>query len=159
MGAVGSCGHRDGRGLGLEEAVPAEHGVDEGEQLSHEGDEGDLLLGVVAQALAGGLEPAMAARRGGGGHVEQLARMGEAAATAGSLKAAELVVEGSDAEQGGGLAARRTPVPGCGNGVRQLRPGKSTVQSWTGMGSPPHYHQRKSLLGGVKQIEARPNDA
>ena len=57
-----------GTGPGLLGAVVVEQGVNEGEELAYDGDEGHLLLLVaVAEALVEGLGPGIAALGGGAG--------------------------------------------------------------------------------------------
>ena len=92
---------------GLPEAVFAEEGVEQAGEAAHDGDERDLVrLAVGGEALVAGLGGRLEAAGGQGGHVEQVARLGAAAADgAAAAVLAGIAVEGGEAEQGGGLAA------------------------------------------------------
>ena len=114
-GAVGSspsvcsCGGLEFAGgrLGLPEAILAEQSVEQADELTHDGDEGDLVrLAAGREAFVAGLGGGFAADRRHRGHVEQAAGMC-AAATDGASAAmlSGVAVEGGEAEQRGGLAA------------------------------------------------------
>ena len=97
-----------GRG-GLPEAVLAQEGVEQAGESAHDGNEGDLVrLAAGDEALVAGLGGRFPAHRGQGCHVEQMARLGAAAAD-GAVAAvlSGVAVEGGEAEQGGGLAAAK----------------------------------------------------
>ena len=103
-----SCEHLPGGRLRLPQAVVAQQGVSQHHELAHDGHERHLvLLGLdrgepVVEGLAGGV----AADRGGGGHEQHVAGMLPTAVDAAAAAAAAGVRgEGSEADQGGGLAA------------------------------------------------------
>ena len=104
-----SCGGPQCAGgrLGLPEAILAEQGVEQADELAHDGDEGDLVrLAAGEESFVEGLGRGFATDRGQGRHVEQVARLGAAAADgAAAAVLAGVAVEGSEAEQGSGLAA------------------------------------------------------
>ena len=65
----------------LPEAVLCDEGVGEDDELSHDGDEGDLgLFSCGAELVIDGLEVWIAARGGKGGHVEGAAQLRASAA-------------------------------------------------------------------------------
>ena len=104
-----SCGGLQfvGGRLGLPEAILAEQGVEQADKLAHDGDEGDLgRLAAGEESFVEGLGRGFATDRGQGRHVEQVARLGAAAADGATAAVlAGVAVEGSEAEQGSGLAA------------------------------------------------------
>ena len=104
--SVRSCGGLQWAGgrLGLPEAILAEQGIEQADELAHDGDEDDLVrLAAGREAFVKGLGGGFAADRGEGGHVQQLARMGAAAANgAAAAVLSGVAVEGGEAEEGGG---------------------------------------------------------
>ena len=92
--------------LGLPSVVLAQEGVEQAGEPAHDSDEGDLvLLAGGGEAFVAGLGGRFAADRGQGGHVEQLAGLGAAAADAAATAVLSgVAVEGGDAEQRSGLA-------------------------------------------------------
>jgi hypothetical protein len=87
--------------------LPREHEVCGFDELSHDGDDGDLgRFSGVAQALGEGFEARVEALGGDGGQVEHVARASPSAADEGlALPLSRLSIEGRYAEQGGGLPA------------------------------------------------------
>ena len=90
----------------------SDHGVEDDDELSHAGDEGDLCrLSLGPEALVAGLENRVAARgRPDDGHEEQVAQLAPAALDeASSPMLATVVIVGRDTDQGGsGLVADQT---------------------------------------------------
>ena len=103
--------------LGLPGAVLAQEGVEQAGEPAHDSDEGDLvLLAGGGEALVAGLGGRFAADRGQGGHVEQLAGLGAAAADAAATAVLSgVAVEGGDAEERSGLAAAEGAELGHGS--------------------------------------------
>ena len=104
-----SCGGLQCAGgrLGLPETILAEQGVEQADELAHDGDEGDLgRLAAGEESFVEGLGRGFATDCGQGRHGEQVARLGAAAADgAAAAVLAGVAVEGSEAEEGSGLAA------------------------------------------------------
>ena len=77
------------------------------DELSHDGDDGDLgRLSIGQEALCEGLQGGIGSFGGEGGQVEQAARAAPAAGDeAGAAMLAAVAVEGGDPDQGGGLSA------------------------------------------------------
>ena len=98
---------RGGRGR-LPEAVGAEEGVGEGDELAHDGDEGHHgQLAALAEALVEGRQGRVAADRGERGHVGDATRLGAPAADmAAAFMRAAVTRAGSHPEQGPGRRAR-----------------------------------------------------
>ena len=75
----GSCERLAGGRLRLPGAVVPQQGVDEGEELARDGDEGHLALPALGnQAVVQGLAGGVAADGCASGHVQQVAGMGAA---------------------------------------------------------------------------------
>ena len=82
-------------------------GVEQARQSAHDRDQGNFVrLAASSEALVTGLGGRLPADGNHGRHVEQVARLGLPAADVHAATVlAGVPVEGSDAEQGGGLAA------------------------------------------------------
>src|SRR4051812_17436341 len=92
------------------ELVPLEvlpdHSVKKDQELTHAGDDGDLLdFSGFKQAIAEGFDYRVPAHGGDGGHVQDIADvLSSALNDAFSLEASGIAVHGRDADQGGDLA-------------------------------------------------------
>ena len=101
-----SCGHLAGGCRGHPQAVVAEQGAEQGDQLAHDRHHGELVvLAVPRQALVDRLQVQIPADRRGRGHVQQVARvLAPATDAVPPLAGATVAVVGRDADQRGGLA-------------------------------------------------------
>src|SRR3954447_25821139 len=110
-------------GLGLPGGAVAEHCVEGGDHLAHDGDDADLgLLAGGGQAVSGGVEGWVVAAGAEGGHVEDVAdRPAASVDAAGSFELAAVVV----------VRARPTRAAIC---FRLMRPssGSQAMKARTG---------------------------
>src|SRR3954454_13103720 len=105
-GRMSNCTGGSG-GLGLPGGAVAQHGVQGGDHLAHDGDDDDLgLLARRREAITEGFESGVVAARTEGGHVEDVADRHAAAVDAAmSSELAAIEVVWGETDEGGNLLA------------------------------------------------------